>query len=139
MMSISPILCLFFFGSPAAIVGCVITIIIDSIQRVFGTGTFPHVVIEGDKRVSPALAYCNSSTTIQMKLWSVGAVTATNHVFPACELGAMRHAVILASFLFSHDKASFRRHCVSSCNLGQQKSKRSRPMEVIEEEIFEKD
>lgn len=52
---------------PSTVGRFVMAVVVDAIQRVFRSGTWPHIGVERGERVPPSFAHCNSATAVIMK------------------------------------------------------------------------
>jgi len=78
----SRIVCLLALTRPAAVIGRIVAIVINAIQRVFG-GRVAHVLIERDKAVAPFIADGDATPTIISKRVIAWVKTAVLHVQPS--------------------------------------------------------
>lgn len=90
---------LFCRRGPSAVTRFVVAIVVHAINRMFGARTWPHVCVEGLKRVQPSLTDRDTATSVPMKIEPRGSRTAIDHVGPCEELGGIRHAVCGRSLL----------------------------------------
>lgn len=81
-----PILSLFQLCSPSAIVRAIVTIIIDSVNRMFGARSFAHILNECKKRM-PTVTNYNTPSAISMKTGVSCCVTTRHH---SCPRGVQR-------------------------------------------------
>lgn len=95
---------LFLECRPAAITRLIISIVIDSINRVFGAGTRPHITIERFKRLVPLSAYDYSTCPIEREFFNAGILTSSPHTKPRLILGCF--AAIVGSDSFCEQTAA---------------------------------
>ena len=73
---------LFFFGGPTAVIRLIISIIIDTFNRVVGTWPFAHIGKECLEAIKPSVADFDASVSIDRKFRVLGVVTALFHFSP---------------------------------------------------------
>jgi len=96
---------LLMFGSPFAVVWLIISIVVDTLQRVARCGLLPHIFIEW-RECKPLRTNPDSSGIIIPMCFWVTAFnpTAPHHIFPALVFGQMTHAMsstIWLGFLYT--------------------------------------
>jgi len=69
---------------PSAIAGFIITVAVNSVKRITGSRSWPHVGIEVLKAVKPAVANFDPPTAVKMPITnSAGVVASLFHIFPS--------------------------------------------------------
>lgn len=85
-------------GRPSAILGGIRAFIVNAVNRVTVRRSWPHVLIEPLKRLTPFSADRNPSTAIARIVASVPVATSTQYGRPNAIFGRVRHAVRCVSF-----------------------------------------
>lgn len=75
---------LFMLASPPAIIRAVVSVVINSIQRI-SVRARPHILIESFKRRKPGFADSNSTPTVSRESFIGVDGASTNHVYPRFE------------------------------------------------------
>lgn len=83
LRSRSSVICLFEWGSPFAILWCVIAVIVYTFDRVFAWWFWPHIFIELSKVVNPLRAYLNTPTSPPYISGTIWVQTSLSHLAPA--------------------------------------------------------
>jgi hypothetical protein len=90
---ISGVSSLLFTRGPSAIIGRIVTIIINSINRIFAGQSFPHIGIKVFKGVSPAITNSNTSSTITRIIRIIRIGTTIDKSSPYSIFGAFPHSM----------------------------------------------
>lgn len=81
-ITIAPVVTLFIVRGPAHIVGLIITIVVNAIQRVFRAWPVTHISQERLKRIAPLATHANTSTAVANKTFTCRCSAAVVHVDP---------------------------------------------------------
>lgn len=72
---------LVYFWYPTAVVGLIIAIVIDALNR-HSFRRFAHIFQEGFERVAPRIANCDAPSSVVHKIWTINTVAAVYHIDP---------------------------------------------------------
>lgn len=89
----SPVSGLFDFGGPSHIAGGVIPVVVDSVNRVFGTGLIAKILGKLNKRLSPFLMEFNSTSAVIVKRWVIGIGAPLKNLSPSLVYVGLAHSV----------------------------------------------
>jgi hypothetical protein len=97
LASIAP---LYFVARPSAVFGRIWAIIVDAIQRhpLWSVWAWTHVVIEVLERLSPAIAYVNSTSTVVFIQGAFGVIATSKHRAPSSVFKGERESVSAFDF-----------------------------------------
>lgn len=84
---------LFLGGGPAAILRCITEGVVEAVNRVLRRGAWPHVSVEGFKRIKPTLADGHASPAVAIKIGATGIRASFNQSSPRTVFLRLGHAM----------------------------------------------
>ena len=102
----SNISCLLYGRFPAAVFRFIVSVVVDTPNRMFSRGSFAHVCKEVFKAVSPSVAHRNPALPIAWVLWIIGAITAKFEFCPRMVFRSSGHTVGQLKSIFSQKVSS---------------------------------
>lgn len=125
--------------SPDAVFGAVVTIIVNTFERVIACGFEPHIGNEVLKRVHPSLAHLYPSGAVSFKSGIVRFIASPLHGVPRYKLGSAGHSMLNTSLAASLSlQASTRLSVASAEMVAGGKCGLSTPTELCIAEAFPK-
>src|SRR5215469_7640127 len=79
-------------GRPTAVLGRVIAVVVDAVERVGSRGARAHVGEERHEVVAPALAYLDAAAAVAREIRAVRPATAADHAVPDLVFGMRKRA-----------------------------------------------
>ena len=79
----TPVVHLFFWCCPITVCWRIVSVIINTIERMFGRWSWPHILVKVLKAIQPPFTYSNPSSTIYFPLLVVGVEASTVHRLPS--------------------------------------------------------